>query len=175
MQNYVSRTLESEVRNWRLVTLATVIVCIALALGIAAIVLATRKCESEPFVGKIPRSEMRATKFPMSKFQPVATDPYLVGAKQNPQIDQPQAFEHQLLSSGCLPYVGCLYPMPNPINIKTGRRDNDILPEDSEVTRSQVPQGTEVRTCSKAWRDCNLFTDCVDGKCVPKKDVYKGF
>lgn len=157
----LSLRLESEVRNPKLVMLATFIVLLALALGITAIVLASGKCKTDNFVGRIPES----------KFQPVATDPYLVGAKQNPAKEplqlktssQPLAFEHQLLSSGCLPHVGCLYPMPNPINIKTGRRDDEI------------PQGTEVRTCSKAWRDCPAFADCVDGECKPQRDVYKGF
>jgi len=145
--------LEREIKTCSSVRmgLITFLAVLGFALGLAAIIMVIVR--KEGFLGRIPES----------KFQPVATDPYLVGAKQNPQIDQPQAFEHQLLSSGCLPHVGCLYPMPNPINIKTGRRDDEI------------PEGVKVRTCSKAWRDCPSFADCVDGECKPQRDIYKGF
>lgn len=151
----VRNILEKEVKNCsssRMGLLIT-LVLIAFGLGLAAIIMVSVRTSPESFVGKLPES----------KFQPVATDPYLVGAKQNPQIDQPQAFEHELLSSGCLPHVGCLYPMPNPINIKTGRRDDEI------------PQGVQVRTCSKAWRDCPAFANCEDGECKPQPNLYRGF
>lgn len=128
-------------------------IVLGIVLGIAAIVMVSIRNGPEAFMGKIPESSL----------QPVATNPYLVGANQNPKIDQPQAFEHQLLSSGCLPYVGCLWPMPNPVNIKTGLRD------------SEIPKGMEARTCSKAWRDCPAFANCVDGMCKPKPNIYKGF
>jgi hypothetical protein len=82
---------------------------------------------------------------------------------ENIKLNQPQAFEEEYLSSPCKPYVGCLYPMPNPINIRTGLRNKEIR------------SGYEVRTCSKAWRDCPSFADCVDGKCKAKKNIYKGF
>lgn len=154
--NNLSSILETEVKTCsssKMGLLITLVV-ISILLGLSALIMViVRTTAPEGFLGRIPESI----------FQPTATDPYIVGAKQNPQIDQPQAFEHQLLSSGCLPYVGCLYPMHNPINIKTGRRDDEI------------PKGLEVKTCSKAWRDCPTFADCVDGNCKPKPDIYKGF
>ena len=81
------------------------------------------------------------------------------GARENPQIDQPLAFRDQLMASPCKPWVGCLYPMPNPVNIQTGERE----PE------------PDVKTCEKAWRDCPAYANCVNGQCKPKADNYNGF
>lgn len=90
-------------------------------------------------------------------------DSYVSGVNENLKINQPQAFEEELLSSPCKPYSGCLYPMPNPINIKTGKRD------------SEIPKGVKAVTCKKAWRDCSAYSDCVEGTCKPKSGIYKGF
>ena len=74
----------------------------------------------------------------------------------------PLVFEKQLLSvpGSCKPYTGCFFPstMSNPISLDTGKR---------------VPaKGTDKIWCEVSWRDCNAFQDCVDGKCIPKPDVY---
>lgn len=77
----------------------------------------------------------------------------------NVKLNQPLAFENELLTTPCKPWVGCLYPMPNPINIKTGKRDPE---HDKNI-------------CKEAWRDCPAYADCVNGKCKPKDGIYNGF
>jgi len=71
----------------------------------------------------------------------------------------PLIYKKQLLSSPCLPYLGCLYPIPNPVNIATGKRYG--------LTKHDKILGN----CSEAWKDCPAFADCnEDGQCVPKKN-----
>lgn len=74
--------------------------------------------------------------------------------------EQPMEFKNQYLnipspgSFGCKPYSGCFYPT-NPMNLinSSSKSVDDIW-------------------CEKAWRDCNAYQDCVEGKCVPKKGLY---
>ena len=73
--------------------------------------------------------------------------------------DQPLAFKEEWLASPCKPWVGCLYPMPNPIDIQTGERQSE----------------PDVKTCELSWRDCSAYSDCVDGQCKPKPGIYSGF
>lgn len=73
-------------------------------------------------------------------------------------IKQPRIFKKQIKigPGNCLPYSGCFYPsfMSNPISLKTGTRLNEL--KENEIW------------CQEAWRDCNAYQSCVNGKCVPK-------
>lgn len=74
----------------------------------------------------------------------------------------PLVYPKQLLSvpGSCKPYTGCFFPstQSNPINLNTGKRYR--------------AEGTDKIWCEVSWRDCNMFQDCENGKCVPKKNVY---
>lgn len=76
----------------------------------------------------------------------------------NRRIDQPGVFRKQVKvgPGNCMPYSGCFYPsfMSNPVSLKTGRRLNE--PKENEIW------------CEEAWRDCNIYQDCVNNKCTPK-------
>lgn len=75
---------------------------------------------------------------------------------------QPLVFPKEFISvpGGCKPYAGCFFPATNsnPISLRTGKR----VPE----------EGTGKVYCEEAWRDCNAFQDCTNGKCVPKPGMY---
>lgn len=74
---------------------------------------------------------------------------------------QPMVFTKQYLSvpGSCKPYSGCFFPatMSNPISLKTGKRVFE-------------PKVNKVY-CEEAWRDCNAYQNCIDGKCVPKNKM----
>lgn len=72
--------------------------------------------------------------------------------------NQPVIFKKQIKTGpgNCLPYSGCFYPsfMSNPISLKTGTRLNE--PNENKIW------------CQEAWRDCNAYQSCINGKCIPK-------
>jgi hypothetical protein len=92
-------------------------------------------------------------------FQTIYTD--ISSAYAKPVITgAPEVFLKNLKTTpgNCYPYAGCFYPskFANPENLNTGERDS--VPDD-EIW------------CEKAWRDCNTYQNCVDGKCVHKPNI----
>lgn len=75
--------------------------------------------------------------------------------------NQPLLYKHNIKSApgNCIPYAGCFYPstLANPVD---------------PYTNTRYPEN-ETKNCDLAWRDCNAYQDCVDNRCVPKKNLLK--
>lgn len=75
-------------------------------------------------------------------------------------LNQPGIFKKNIkvAPGNCTPYSGCFYPshLSNPVSLKSGRRE--AQPLENEIW------------CEEAWRDCNIYQDCVNGQCKPKKN-----
>lgn len=72
---------------------------------------------------------------------------------------QPLLYPLQYFSipDNCFPYSGCMYPSENPNSLKTGK---------------EIPPSTKNDIwCKIAWRDCNAYQDCINGKCLPKSVI----
>jgi len=129
----------------------------ALALVIVFIIVFTlpRDAELEKVYDKLPEE----TKL-KEKFKDLMTNLKL-------KLNDPLIFKHQYLSipGNCTPWSGCSNPSPlaNAVSLETKKRYklNDYEDSLQECTPDLV------------YKDCNLYQDCIDGKCVSKLQKRK--
>jgi len=90
-----------------------------------------------------------------------------VNLHQKMKINAPMVFQRQKLSvpCNCYPYAGCTYPsrQANAMNLQTGKRSKVV---------GRYDQSVECRP-ELVYKDCNLFQDCIQGKCVAKAKKAK--